>query len=169
MTVVIDDGVSNGATVISLPFQRLANLQGRRFHDECIMVLEMSGFEVVDQHVIVNDVGIEIDAITNNAQGVAIPWEFKGSWQGVRPGLLRTDTLKKAIANGYLLSQWEAAAMMMPLMVMASHIPESGHGAAMIRNTGRDIVADFINSRDSKKLRKLANSTEEQLRKMYGL
>ena len=34
--------------------------------------------------------------------GQVVWFEYKGSVQGTRPGLLRTDTLKKAIANGAL-------------------------------------------------------------------
>lgn len=166
---VIDGDESKVVPVMVMNFQRAANVQGQRFHDECILALELAGFEIADQHVALSDVGIELDAIVNNKCGVAIPWEFKGSWQGVRPGLIRTDTLKKAIANGYLLSRSDVAGMMMPLMVMASHRPEGGHGLAMLRSVGTDVIADFVDSRDSRKLRILANSSEEQLRRMYNL
>ena len=57
-------------------------------------------------------------------------FEYKGSVQGTRPGLRRTDTLKKAIANGALLRSLTDPA---PYVVVTSHLPEAGAGAAMLR------------------------------------
>ena len=56
-------------------------------------------------------------------------FEYKGSIQGHRPGLRRTDTMKKAIANGALL---RALADPAPYVVITSHLPEAGSGAAML-------------------------------------
>ncbi|HUS62293.1 MAG TPA: hypothetical protein VMY34_08855, partial [Acidimicrobiales bacterium] len=49
----------------------------------------------------------------------------------VRPGLLRTDTLKKAVANGALL---RALPEHPPYIVLTSHAPSTGSGAAMLRS-----------------------------------
>ena len=144
-------------------FQKAASVQGNHFHKECIHALEYAGFEIADQHVVLSDVGIEIDAIVNNAHGIAIPLEFKGSLQGDRPGLRRTDTLKKAIANGYLLTLSELNQMMTPLVVLTSHLPENGHGKAMIEAVKRDAIMAFIDNRDGRRLRRLCNMTEEEL------
>lgn len=57
-------------------------------------------------------------------------FEYKGSVQGRRPGLMRTDTLKKGIANGALLA---AVADHPPYVVLTSHLPDAGAGLAMLR------------------------------------
>lgn len=145
--------------------QRIAIEQGRRFHEECISALHYAGFEIPDQNFVIADVGIELDAITNNAHGISMPWEFKGSLQGTRPGLMRTDTLKKAIANGYLLQQWENACMFTPLLVMTTHLPKEGSGLAMSSAVKRNIVMMFVDSRDSWTLKRLCNATEKALRR----
>ena len=48
--------------------------------------------------------GIEIDARMVSVNGVIYWAEFKGSWQGKIPGLRRTDTVKKALANAFLVA-----------------------------------------------------------------
>lgn len=143
--------------------QRLAVSQGAAFHQECIRSLSIAGFEISEQEFTIREVGIKLDAITNNAHGIAMPWEFKGSWNGARPGLRRTDTLKKAIANGYLLSRWENKNMMTPLLVMTTHFPEDGSGIAMLRTVDRNTVMAFVDSRDTRLLGRLYRMTEEEL------
>lgn len=143
--------------------QRLAKAQGDWYHRECVRSLEIAGFEIAAQHFVIKDVGIELDAITNNSHGIAMPWEFKGSWNGERPGLIRTDTLKKAIASGYLLSRWSERKMMTPLLVMSTHMPEAGSGAAMMASVGRDVVLSFVDNRNTKFLMWLYRATEDEL------
>jgi len=147
-------------------FQSDATEQGTRFHEECIRSLANAGFEIVSQKFIVPEVGIEIDAIVHNREGIAMPWEFKGSEKGTRPGLHRTDTMKKAIANGYLFSRWEGRCTFTPLLVMTSHMPSDTEGAprAMHAATERRIILEFVNSRDHKRLLWFYRATEAQLR-----
>ena len=79
--------------------------------------------------MLVTTVGIEIDREAVSPTGRIIWFEYKGSVQGSRPGLLRTDTLKKAIANGALLKAMEDRP---PFVVLTSHLPEAGAGLAML-------------------------------------
>jgi hypothetical protein len=73
--------------------------------------------------------GVEIDQVATSPSGAEVWFEYKGSVQGARPGLLRTDTLKKAIANGALLVGHPDRC---PYIVLTSHLPETGAGAAML-------------------------------------
>lgn len=149
--------------------QRLAPLQGEWFHSECIRALTLANFEIADQHVRIDEVGIELDAITTNQHGISMPWEFKGSWNGSRPGLRRTDTLKKAIANGYLLAQWSEADRLTPLLVMTTHMPEDGSsGHAMMGAVKSDVVMAFVDSRDTRLLSWLYRANEDELMRYIG-
>ena len=75
------------------------------------------------------------DAIARWAAPRSERWfEYKGSVQGARPGLLRTDTVKKAIANGALLA---AETDRHPYVVLTSHLPDTGAGAAMLQTALR--------------------------------
>ena len=109
-------------------FQSAASLQGRQFADQCDLLLRNSGYEV-GSRVLVTTIGIEIDREAVSPTGRIIWCEYKGSVQGSRPGLLRTDTLKKAIANGALL---KAMGDRPPFVVLTSHLPEAGAGLAML-------------------------------------
>lgn len=145
-------------------FQSWANEQGAAFNDECIRALSYAGFEIADTEVYLRDVGITLDAVTNNQRGVAMAWEFKGSWQGTRPGLIRTDTTKKAIANGTLMQWSEFGEFTPPMLIMTSHIPDSGDSALMLQMALRKgILLDVVDSRDSKKLKRLAQATDSEI------
>ncbi|HWD09237.1 MAG TPA: hypothetical protein VHA57_09095 [Actinomycetota bacterium] len=109
-------------------FQAAASIQGRQFAEQCDLLLKTCGFQLGPK-VLVGAVGIEIDREAVAPSGRVIWFEYKGSIQGHRPGLMRTDTLKKAIANGALLAGVEERP---PFIVLTSHLPEAGSGLAML-------------------------------------
>jgi hypothetical protein len=110
-------------------FQASAGIQGRQFAEQCDQLLTHDGFELQGRELLRN-VGVEIDRVARSPRGNLVWFEYKGSVQGSRPGLLRTDTLKKAIANGALLA---AEVDRHPYVVLTSHLPDAGSGAAMLR------------------------------------
>jgi len=146
-------------------FQGYASQEGARFHAEAIRALRNAGFEIAEEKMLIPEVGIEIDARTINRNGIEMLWEFKGSERGGRPGLHRTDTLRKAIANGYLLSRWEGGNLFPPLLVLTSHHPADKPGAprAIAATVERSVVLEFINSRDYARLLWFYRATEAQL------
>ena len=110
-------------------FQASAGIQGRQFAEQCDTLLSHMGFTLRGRRVL-SEVGVEIDQEAVSPSGRIVWFEYKGSVQGTRPGLRRTDTLKKAIANGALLRSLTDPA---PYVVVTSHLPEAGAGAAMLR------------------------------------
>ncbi len=109
-------------------FQASAGIQGRQFAEQCDTLLTHFGFELKGRRVL-TEVGVEIDQEAVSPRGTTVWFEYKGSIQGKRPGLIRTDTLKKAIANGALLRSLNDPA---PYVVVTSHLPDAGSGAAML-------------------------------------
>ncbi len=116
------------ATKPRASFQASAGIQGRQFAEQCDTLLAHFGFELKGRRVL-TEVGVEIDQEAVSPGGTTVWFEYKGSIQGKRPGLIRTDTLKKAIANGALLRSLADPA---PYVVVTSHLPEAGSGAAML-------------------------------------
>lgn len=110
-------------------FQSSAGVQGRQFASQCDRLLRGYGYQLGGS-ALLRDIGVEIDCAATSSRGVPVWFEYKGSVQGTRPGLLRTDTLKKAIANGALLA---AVPNRRPYVVLTSHIPNSGSGLAMLQ------------------------------------
>ena len=136
-------------------FQASSGIQGRQFAEQCDQLLKHYGY-TLEGKCLLTDVGIEIDCAATSPNGTAIWFEYKGSVQGTRPGLLRTDTLKKAIANGALLA---AAAESRPFVVLTSHQPTTGSGAAMLTAALRlgylrDVITIYAPS-DTQRLRLL--------------
>lgn len=109
-------------------FQSLSGRQGRQFAEQCDTLLESSGYHL-DGRLVLPGVGVEIDQQAVSPVGRRVWFEYKGSVQGSRPGLLRTDTLKKAVANGALLKGHEEAGL---FVVLTSHLPDKGSGLAML-------------------------------------
>jgi hypothetical protein len=109
-------------------FQRFAGEQGRAFDAQCRLMLHPR-FEVSERPFRVPEVGIEMDAwVTSRNTGLTYWCEFKGSWNGPRPGMMRTDTAKKALADVLLL--YVAPYDFPPCIVLTSHMPvvgSSGH------------------------------------------
>jgi hypothetical protein len=119
--------VAGGAGAVR-SFQASAGIQGRQFAEQCDTLLAHLGFTLRGRRVLA-EVGVEIDQEAVSPGGAIVWFEYKGSVQGNRPGLRRTDTLKKAIANGALLRSLPDPA---PYVVVTSHLPEAGAGAAML-------------------------------------
>ena len=112
-----------------MTFQRDAGLQGRQFSEQCDFLLGRSGYRLGGK-LNLQEIGVEIDREAISPNGTMIWFEYKGSIQGRRPGLIRTDTLKKAIANGALLA---ALAERKPFVVLTSHLPREGAAASMLK------------------------------------
>ena len=86
-------------------FQRLAGEQGREWRDLCVKALRRAGFAEIQLEQQLPDVGITLDIVATNLQGISLAIECKGSMMGDRPGSKRTDTVLKAIGEAFLLSQ----------------------------------------------------------------
>jgi hypothetical protein len=115
---------------IEASFQAAGPAQGKRFAEDCDELLQSHGYRLGRGSFAVHELGIEVDREAISPKGTLVWFEYKGSIRGSRPGLLRTDTLKKAIANGALVASLENAP---PFVVLASHVPTDGAGAAMLR------------------------------------
>jgi len=114
-------------------FQSLASQQGKAFDSQCRLMLAPR-FDVSAKPFRVPGVGIEMDAtITSRATGKQYWCEFKGSWNGKRPGMMRTDTAKKALADVLLLRV--APNEYPPCIVLTSHLPPQGRAGRQMIDT----------------------------------
>lgn len=68
--------------------------------------------------------------------------EFKGSAQGSRPGMRRTDTVKKALLTGYMLHHDPTDTT--PYVILTSHLPDRGAAAQMIDRALTDGVVAAV-------------------------
>ena len=110
--------------------QAASSQQGSAFEETVCNLLRIEGWEIHDRNWREPTVDIEIDIVATDPDGKRWWIECKGSWESPsRNGLRRTDTLKKAIANGALLRVVPDAC---PYMVITSHMPTSGAGVVWL-------------------------------------
>lgn len=134
----------------------MAGLQGQIFEDACRVLLTAQGHQVSKKPFPVSALGIEIDAEVIAQSGATYWAEFKGSWQGKRPGLQRTDTVKKALANAFLVST--APTQYPPVIILTSHLPVSGSSGdrMLAAAAAAGAVAGVFNINDTSDVARLA-------------
>ncbi|HLU52639.1 MAG TPA: hypothetical protein VK011_03495 [Acidimicrobiia bacterium] len=104
--------------------QAAAGRQGAAFETTVATLLQIEGWTITATKWRHPEVDIEIDIVATHPQTGEEWWiECKGSWEGNRQGLKRTDTLKKALFNGAMLALVDDRR---PYMIIASHPPSDG-------------------------------------------
>lgn len=153
------------ATKAAVPnFQRLASEQGREWRDLCVKALRRAGFVEIQLEQHLPDVGITLDIVATNLQGISLAIECKGSMMGDRPGSKRTDTVLKAIGEAFLLSQSAAAVHFPPMLLMTSHIATTGAARAMLGAVPLSVIADVLNPYNhAKRIAWWANADERSI------
>ena len=130
-------------------FQSLSTEQGRKFELLVVDWFVYHGFRVLtnpgshDIHPPIPDVGVRPDLLaiyTAGSIGAAVLVECKGSFRGSRPGLLRTDSVKKAVGDAYTLHH---AAPCLPYVLVTSHLPQPGSAGDKMLKTAQEAGAVF--------------------------
>ncbi len=110
-------------------FQSEATRQGQVFEDQASAFLRSLGFSLQGSKKI-DHVGCQIDQAAIGPNGKKVFFEFKGSYRGPRPGMRRTDTVKKGLLTGFLL---QSVGDPTPYYILTSHLPLKGAALAMIQ------------------------------------
>ena len=136
-------------------FQARGVRQGKAFDEQCRLVLQGLGFEVSDKPFTVADLGVEFDAELKSRSGSIYWCEFKGSWHGPRPGLRRTDTVKKALADAFIAHVAEADYP--PTLFLTTHTPTPGSSGARMLEVAlaSGALLDVINVNEPKDMERL--------------
>jgi hypothetical protein len=113
--------------------QSLASKQGRTFKELAKQMLEARGGQVLKTNFHPEDDAawpkVDLKAIDRNG---SVWWlHARGSWRGSRPGLQRSDTVRKLLAVVYDLHPL-ATQQGIFQGVITSHLPESGTGHTML-------------------------------------
>ena len=124
-------------------FQRRSTETGKTFRDQCKTHLRSLGFTLLG-HKVIREVGIEVDQVAVNTKGKRIYFEYKGGYEGNRPGLMRTDTTKKVLCNAFLMRECGLG----PFVVVASVKPEEGSSSDKMIRRAADVLFDIISLSD---------------------
>ncbi len=141
-------------------FQQRGQEQGAAFEEICEGALNEAGFVLCGRHIYVAAAGVNSDFVVTNRHGLLFYVTAKGSWSGSRPGLRRTDTFRKAIAEAALLT-WRGYGR---VLLLSSHLPGAGSGLAMLRATPRSVLFDVLHpTRNAARLRWLAGANTKAI------
>ncbi len=127
-------------------FQARATKEGKKAHDLAAQVLERAGFTIVEDKPKVRGAGVQFDFIVCAAGGRHWYVDVSGAFTTVRPGLMRTDTLWKALGRIHVVKQLVDDATDRPeILILTSNLPKSGsEGAKALRAAGPSSVFDAI-------------------------
>ncbi len=143
-------------------FQAASHAQGVWFENLCRAILIDCGFTIDGEHVDMPDAGVEVDLIATNRHAISFYSTCKGSYRGQRPGVQRTDTLKKALAEAQALHAhgWS------PILLLTSHLPNTRTGRQLLASMDPEVLFDAIDPlHNARRLRWLAQADEEALRR----
>jgi DNA modification methylase len=122
-------------------FQARAEGEGKAAQAIAEGVLERAGFTIVGRNVRLRDLGLSINVLATDCEGV--PWFFdvSGAFTTTRGGLLKTDTMWKSLGRAHVLSSRGKA----PLVLLTSHLPRPGSdGDTALRGAGMNAFFDAI-------------------------
>ncbi len=112
---------------------------GTEFEIFCSQILYDVGFHLEGKKTL-DMIGVEIDQIARNRNDIPFYFEFKGSRDGKVPGLIRTDSTKKALCNAFLLQRMNLS----PFVIMTSHMPLVDSASFKMLRSAEDVVFDTI-------------------------
>jgi len=122
--------------------QAAAGRQGAAFEITVATLLQIEGWTITDTKWRHPEFDVEVDIVAVHPDTGVTWWiECKGSWEGTRPGLRRTDTLKKALFNGAMLALAEDRK---PYMIVASHNPNEGTAGVTWLERAKGVYVDEV-------------------------
>lgn len=124
-------------------FQAQSTKSGNKFEDLVLADLKRMGFKKIQKRIVLEDLGIEADFGHTSFAGKQVYVEAKGGEAGYkkRPGARRTDSVKKAIANGALIKAEYPDAQ---FIIYFSELPKHGSFShKMIKNA---ILAGYVDA-----------------------
>lgn len=121
--------------------QSASSRQGAAFETTVETLLQIEGWTITDRKWRHPEFDVEVDICATDPDGREWWIECKGSWEGNRPGLKRTDTVKKALFNGAMLVLAEDRK---PYMIVASHPPVDGSAGTVWLERAKGIYVDAV-------------------------
>ena len=122
-------------------FQARSSAQGRLVQQIAWDVLQQAGFDLVQERYRLRVLGVEVNMVVRDAHGSRWFCEVTGAYGSQRPGLERTDTVRKIAGSAQLLARWRFT----PFLVLTTHRPKVGSQAyQMLKACGPEAIYDVI-------------------------
>lgn len=122
-------------------FQARSSHQGRLIHQTAWDLLDAAGFSLETEHYELKAVGVEINLVVRDQRGNKWFCEVTGAYGSKRPGLDRTDTVRKIAGSAQILARWRFT----PFLIITTSLPRPGYrGDRMLRACGPEVIFDVI-------------------------
>jgi DNA modification methylase len=153
---VRDEGEPKPAPVVEKPapdvsseldfeesFQARATREGKAAQNLAEELLKHTGFEIVAKNQRVRGTGVTINFVAKDADDVEWYFDVSGAFTSTRGGLLRTDTVWKALGRAHVLAHNGITR----IVLLTSHLPRKGSEGDIALRNAEDIVYDVIEMR----------------------
>ena len=136
-------------------FVRQATEAGRKAHDIAGELLERSGFEIVRSPATVRGAGVKFSFLVADRANREWWIDVAGAFTTVRPGLLRAETLWKALGRASVLASAQPTAR---LLLLTPHLPRVGaEGDRALHTLGPAAIFDVVELFDEAAVARLAS------------
>jgi site-specific DNA-methyltransferase (adenine-specific) len=129
-------------------FQARASKEGMAAQQLAAEVLTEAGFEIVKRNTRLRGLGVVINIVARDASGSLWYFDVSGAFTTTRGGLLRTDTVWKALGRAHVVANNRRAQKTLagvPYVLISSHLPRPGsEGDVALRAAGPDAIFDVI-------------------------
>lgn len=129
-------------------FQARASKEGKAAQQLAAEVLEQAGFELVTKNARLRGLGVVVNLVARDASGSHWHFDVSGAFTTTRGGLLRTDTVWKALGRAHVIAANRSAQKSLvgvPYVLISSHLPRPGsEGDVALRAAGCAAIFDVI-------------------------
>jgi site-specific DNA-methyltransferase (adenine-specific) len=129
-------------------FQARATMEGKAAQQFAEEVIERAGFDVVAKNTRLRGLGVVVNLVGRDESGGHWYFDVSGAYTTTRGGLLRTDTVWKALGRAHVFGVNRASRKDLagrPYVLISSHLPRPGsEGEAALRAVGSEAVFDVI-------------------------
>lgn len=140
-------------------FQARAVREGRQAKELAGILLNTCGFADIRSDVKCPRLGIELNFVARDQTGSDWAFDVSGAFTSSRAGLVRTDTLWKALGKAAVLHQVQDN---LPLVLVTTNAPTRGSAGFIalqnVKGPGRPVfdLVELLNSKDQNRLRTYA-------------
>jgi DNA modification methylase len=128
-------------------FQARATREGKAAQEIAKAVLERAGFQIVGRNVKARGLGVTINLVALDLEGQAWNFDVTGAFTTTRGGLLRTDSLWKALGRASVLAHNDYGPLEAKgaVVLLTSHLPRPGSdGDRALRKAGPTAFFDAV-------------------------
>ena len=120
--------------------------EGKAAQALAVDIVAAAGFEIVERQRRIPGVGILVDVMARDADGGSWYFDVTGTFTANRNGLLRADTLWKALGRVSVLG----ACGIRPVVLLSTDLPSRrSAGDKALRTVGADVVHDVMDMLDA--------------------